>query len=270
MKLFPFNKKTKCFLLATSLSIASVFTATPALATIVQFQTNMGRFDVNLYDERTPNTVANFLAYVNAGDYSDSISHRAVSDFIVQGGGFVYNNSWPVDSVSSNAAVVNEPVFSNVRGTIAMAKLSGNPNSATNQWFFNLVDNSGGGAQLDSQNSGFTVFGEVMTDGMTVVDQIGDLPTFNFGGALAELPLQNFANNGTDPDATNLVIITSIIVLDASADTASALSPPLNTSASTPPPTTPPTSSGGGGSMGSLLMGLVLLLGLRRKGTEKK
>ncbi len=243
---------SRSLLLATIIIFGSG--SNSALATIVQFQTNLGNFDVNLYDQRTPNTVANFLTYTNDGDYSNTIIHRVVTDFIIQGGGLIYNQSWPVDVLANNAAVANEPVFSNVRGTIAMAKIGGAPDSATNQWFFNLVDNSTTGAALDSQNSGFTVFGEVMGNGMDIVDQIAVLPTFDFGGAVSEIPLQNYTS-GTDPDGTNLVIITSIIVLDASDDTAAAINPPLNNTQNPTP--TPPSSSGGGGSLGFLFLSLL-------------
>ncbi|WP_444994448.1 peptidylprolyl isomerase [Aliikangiella sp. IMCC44359] len=231
-----------------------------AQATIVEFQTVLGDFQVNLYDQKTPLTVANFLSYVNSNAYNNSIIHRSVNDFIVQGGGFAYDTAWPVTAIASNAAVKNEPVFSNVRGTIAMAKLANNPDSATNQWFFNIADNSGGNAQLDRQNSGFTVFGEVIGDGMAIVDQIVALNEYNLGGALNQIPLQNYTE-GNDPNASNLVLITKIEVIDADPNTASALNPPLNT---TPPPT-PPSSSSGGGTISFLLLGLVGLLRKRFK-----
>ncbi len=264
MKFFKLSTLRKGELLVTCLSLITTIALNSASATIVQFQTNFGDFDVNLYDKKTPNTVANFLAYVNAGDYSNTVIHRSVTDFIIQGGGFIYNMSWPLDNANSNAAVSNEPVFSNVRGTIAMAKLSGQADSATNQWFFNMADNSTTGAALDVQNSGFTVFGEVMGNGMTIVDQIGAVPTFNLGGALTDIPLENFANNGTDPDGTNLVIINSILILDADPDTATALTPPLNNSQNVTPPPTQPVSSGGGGSFGVLLLGLLFISSLRK------
>src|SRR5690606_16543663 len=143
-----------------------------ANATTVQIQTVLGDIEVNLFDKQTPKTVENFLAYVESGAYSDSIIHRSVPDFIVQGGGFEFNEAWPPIAIPQSPTVVNEPVFSNVRGTIAMAKLGNNPNSATNQWFINLKNNSG---NLDNQNGGFTVFGQVTGNGMAIIDAIAAL-----------------------------------------------------------------------------------------------
>ena len=240
-----------------------------ANATVVEFQTVMGDFTVNLYDNDTPATVANFLAYVNNGAYSNSIYHRSVPGFIVQGGGFIFDDiTLAINPLITNPAVVNEPVFSNMAGTIAMAKLGGDPNSATSQWFFNLADNSGSPPNgLDSQNEGFTVFGEVDADGMAIINAIAALPRFNLGGALAELPLQNNYAPPAVPDATNVIIVTAIVVTDTTVDSAgvAGLNPPLNT---TPPPTTPPPTNGGGGGGGSLsffaLFGLLLTYRLRR------
>ncbi|MDH5434732.1 MAG: peptidylprolyl isomerase, partial [Gammaproteobacteria bacterium] len=129
--------KTKSFL--SLFLFSSMFLAQSVKATIVQFETPFGNFEVNLYDEKAPKTVANFLSYVNDGDYSNTVFHRSVSGFIVQGGGFIYNGSMPLDTTVNKGSVRNEPVFSNVRGTIAMAKLANDPNSASNQWFFNLA-----------------------------------------------------------------------------------------------------------------------------------
>tara|TARA_B100000749_G_scaffold254619_1_gene222201 strand:- start:1229 stop:1621 length:393 start_codon:yes stop_codon:yes gene_type:complete len=105
-----------------------------AAATVVEIRTNMGNISVNLFDEATPETVENFLEYVNSGAYANNVVHRSEPDFVVQAGGFTYNNTLPLDNVATGVAVVNEPELSNVRGTIAMAKQAGDPNSATSQW----------------------------------------------------------------------------------------------------------------------------------------
>ncbi|MGX5174363.1 peptidylprolyl isomerase [Aliikangiella sp. IMCC44653] len=250
-KLFPINK-IKTALLASTLSLIS-FQAT---ATIVQFETPLGNFEVNLYDQETPIAVNNFLEYVNANDFSNTFIHRSVPNFIIQGGGFTYANAWPPESITTRASIQNEPKYSNVRATIAMAKLPSSPDSATSQWFINLADNS---ANLDIQNDGFTVFGEVTGDGMAVVDAIAALPRFNFGGALNNLPLQNYdASGSTPPNETHLALVTSITVIDANANTAANLSPALSTKPEPEPE--PVVESSGGGSLGFTLIGLMLLL----------
>ncbi|MFO0897506.1 MAG: Ig-like domain-containing protein [Pirellulales bacterium] len=174
------------------------------LTITVTFQTSLGNFDVELYDQQAPLTVQNFLNYVRDNDYDGSIFHRSVPGFVVQGGGFKTDFS----SVPADPAVQNEPGISNTRGTIAMAKLGGNPNSATNQWFFNLADNS---SNLDNQNGGFTVFGKVLGNGMQIVDAIAALPTTNRGGAFTNLPVRNYSGTGT-PTADQLVVVTDIAV----------------------------------------------------------
>jgi peptidyl-prolyl cis-trans isomerase A (cyclophilin A) len=248
--------------------IALCATSLGAQATIVEFQTAEGSFQVNLYDNATPETVANFLNYVNNGAYTSSIFHRSVPGFVIQGGGFTVNVAAGLDAIPVNAAVVNEPEFANVRGTIAMAKLAGDPNSATSQWFFNLADNT---ANLDGQNGGFTVFGEVVGNGMDVVDAIAALPVYDFGGVTAEIPLRNYTQADFDArtpvDENNFVMINAIVVTDTTVDTAAGLNPPANTTiGGGPAPTPPPTASGGGG--GSLgffgVLGL-LTLAWRRK-----
>lgn len=199
-------------------------------ATIVRFDTSMGTIDVNLYDELTPETVNNFLSYVNAEDYDNSIIHRSINNFIVQGGGFRYDGTLPLDGITEGSAVTNEPYFSNLPGTIAMAKLGRRPNSATNQWFFNLSDNS---EDLDKQNGGFTVFGEVMLDDMDVVAAIADLPEFDFDGVFTDIPLRNYGveeiNNQTNPGSEHFVFVHSVRVVDATTNTAEGLSPTPNT-----------------------------------------
>ena len=175
--------------------------SSPAFATNVIMQTPFGAVEIELFDEEAPETVANFLTYVNDGDYVNSFIHRSVSGFVVQGGGFTFVDDAFV-SIPTDPPVINEPGISNLRGTIAMAKLGGDPNSATSQWFFNLADNS----TLDSTNGGFTVFGQVTGNGMDVIDQIAALQVWNGGGAFSELPLIDYPGSGQATE-DNLVMI---------------------------------------------------------------
>lgn len=153
-----------------------------------------GVTNVLLFDqsgEGAPATVANFTNYVEDSDYVNSIIHRSVPGFIIQGGGFTVEDLQITD-VPADDPVVNEfsEDRSNLRGSIAMAKLGNDPNSATNQWFFNLADNS---ANLDNQNGGFTVFGEVLSEeDLTAVDAIANVSIFNgssINSAFTDLPL---------------------------------------------------------------------------------
>jgi cyclophilin family peptidyl-prolyl cis-trans isomerase len=149
-----------------------------------------GISNVVLYDQPgqgAPLSVRNFLGYVNSGAYRNSIIHRSIPTFIVQGGGYVVNGLASTLANPANAVtevVESPPVLnefsvgrSNTRGTLALAKLGGNPNSGTSQWFFNLGDNA---SNLDAQNGGFTVFGEVQSAAdLVAVDGIAARPTFN-------------------------------------------------------------------------------------------
>lgn len=154
--------------------------ADPDTLDAVRVNTTKGSFDIILYPDSTPNTVDNFLDYVDDNLYNDSFFHRAPDNFVVQGGGFRHTTGAGFEKIPTFPAVVNEPGLSNVRGTVAMAKIGGDPNSATNQFFVNLTDNSGGLPALDTQNGGFTVFGRVATPGLTVVDAINALPKADY------------------------------------------------------------------------------------------
>ncbi|MBC8011092.1 MAG: peptidylprolyl isomerase [Burkholderiales bacterium] len=132
--------------------------------------------DLALFDATAPLTTANFLAYVDAGRFAANFFHRSVPGFVIQNGGFRFLNNTTFDYVPTFPPVLNEPGASNLRGTVAMAKLGGDPNSATSQWFINLADNS---ANLDAQNGGFTVFARVLGTGMAVADEIAALPYYD-------------------------------------------------------------------------------------------
>lgn len=158
----------------------------------VRLDTNMGVIEITLRPDVAPVHVENFLTYVNDGDYDNSFFHRSINGFILQGGGFNFIDQ-AFNYVPTDPPIVNEFALSNVRGTVAMAKVGGNPDSATSQWFINLADNS---ANLDAQNEGFTVFGEV-TSGMNIADAIAALPIVNYGSPIGSaLPMRNmpFAN----------------------------------------------------------------------------
>jgi cyclophilin family peptidyl-prolyl cis-trans isomerase len=178
------------------------FLSAPAFASEVLMQTPFGEVEIELFDEEAPETVANFLNYVNDGDYTDSFIHRTVPGFVVQGGGFVFSDGQAA-SVPTDPPVINEPGISNLRGTVAMAKLADDPNSATSQWFFNLSDNS---SILDDQNGGFTVFGQVKGNGMAVIDQIAALQRWNLGSPFTELPMIDYTGVG-DITEDHLVMI---------------------------------------------------------------
>jgi peptidyl-prolyl cis-trans isomerase A (cyclophilin A) len=239
-----------------------------AQATVVEVRTVLGNFEVNLFDEATPETVENFLSYVNSGSYANNVVHRTEASFVMQAGGFTYNNVFPPTQIQTGAAVINEPVFSNVRGTIAMAKVGGNINSATSQWFINVNNNA---SNLDVQNGGFTVFGHVLGNGMEIVDAITSTPNFNFGGAFTSIPLRNYTSADqaadTAPTDSNLVLMTDIVVINAAVVTNSDLNPPRNTllDMGTANKANDDNSSSSGGSMGTFLVSLITIFVLRRR-----
>jgi len=161
-------KMKSCFLSLAALLLCVETTVTHSHATLVRFSTTLGEFDVELFDDEAPITVENFLGYVQRGAYDDTFVHRNVLDFVIQGGGF-YSNLIPVPT---DPPILNESGISNLRGTIAMARLP-DPDSATSQWFINVVDNT----FLDTASGGYAVFGEVLGDGMLIVDNINQLQT---------------------------------------------------------------------------------------------
>jgi len=160
---------------AVTVDLRNYFTIPGVTGQVAQFDTVLGKINVELLASDAPLNVANFLTYVNRSAYTNSIIHRSVSGFIIQGGGYLLQGT-SINAITADAAVKNEFKISNTRGTMAMAKTSSGPDTATNQWFFNLADNS---ANLDNQNGGFTVFARVIGTGMTVVDAIAAVPTYD-------------------------------------------------------------------------------------------
>jgi len=146
--------------------------------------TSMGDLFLELNKELAPISVANFQAYTEAGHYDGTIFHRVMSDFMIQGGAFKPDMSKmpsfdPIENEWTNG-------LSNMRGTLAMARLGGRANSATAQFFINVVDN----AFLDQprDGAGYAVFGRVVK-GMDVVDKIRVVPTGNRNG-MGDVPIE--------------------------------------------------------------------------------
>jgi cyclophilin family peptidyl-prolyl cis-trans isomerase len=185
-------------------AVVAVFAPSVQAGTYVRIETVLGDIDVELFDNITPLTVANFLNYVDNTDYDNSYIHRSIPGFMVQGGRFNFV-SGEIGNVPKYSPVVNEFNLSNKFGTIAMAKLPSKPNSATNEWFINLADNSD---NLDNQNGGFTVFGRVVGDGMEVVGKIAAVDIWNIGGVYATLPLIDYP--GGPPTEEYFVLMTRI------------------------------------------------------------
>ncbi|SIS81699.1 peptidylprolyl isomerase [Neptunomonas antarctica] len=137
----------------------------------VSFETSMGNITLELFAEESPVTVKNFLQYIDEDFYIDTQFHRVISGFMVQGGGFTKQMS----KKQNHEPIINESAngLSNKRGTIAMARTQA-PDSATSQFFINLVDNLS--LNQVGNRAGYTVFGEV-TEGMDIVDSMAKTKT---------------------------------------------------------------------------------------------
>ena len=164
---------------------------------------DFGNVDIAVFNSRRPITATNFLNYVDrpataANSIQNTVIHRSVPGFVIQGGGFKQPTA---DNAAGTAVTTDPPIqneynaaepllLSNIRGTLAMAKLGTGPNTATCQYFFNLADNS---ANLNNQNGGFTVFARVLGGGMAVVDAIAALTFYNLdgGATFGAVPLNN-------------------------------------------------------------------------------
>jgi peptidyl-prolyl cis-trans isomerase A (cyclophilin A) len=142
----------------------------------VKFSTSAGEFVLELYPDKAPKTVANFLRYVADKHYDGTVFHRVMANFMIQGGGF----SPDLQQKPTREPIVLEANngLKNDRGTVAMARTT-NPDSATAQFFINVVDNQGLNAP-SPDGFGYTVFGKVVS-GMDVVDKIRQAPVGNKG-----------------------------------------------------------------------------------------
>ncbi|MFZ2651737.1 MAG: peptidylprolyl isomerase [Burkholderiaceae bacterium] len=157
--------------------LTAAATSLPALAQKVKLATSMGDIVVEVDAVKAPRSAANFLQYVKDGHFNGTIFHRVIDNFMIQGGGMRPDMTQkatrpPIPLESRNGLL-------NTRGTLAMAR-TGDPNSATAQFFINLKDNAFLNASNASDGNGYAVFGKVVS-GMDIVDKIRVVPTANKG-----------------------------------------------------------------------------------------
>ncbi len=175
-------------LLATLVSALLLLTSTgQALADNpkVRMETTAGTITIELYPDKAPKSVENFLAYVDEGYYDGTVFHRVIDGFMIQGGGFTDD----LQKKPTKEAIENEADngLKNERGTIAMAR-TGDPHSATSQFFINHKDNDFlNHSGKNPRGWGYAVFGKV-TDGMEVVDKIATAPTGGKGPFPTDVP----------------------------------------------------------------------------------
>jgi len=183
------------------------------ITSLTDSKTNPLGFTLQLYPTNAPKTVANFLAYVNDGAYENTVFHRLTSTndglVVLQTGGYKADPN--LSQIATWGPVTNEYSIPNSIGTVAMAKFSGNPNSATDEWFINISDNS---STLNTNNNGgFTVFAKVVGNGMSnVVNKIAAEPTYGYGN-FSELPLQGITNGQSQLMLSNLLSVTRVATL---------------------------------------------------------
>lgn len=163
----------------------------------VEIKTNQGTITVELFKDKAPVSVENFLKYVDKKFYDGTVFHRVMSTFMIQGGGFAKKDDGKHEQKEVNAPIKNEADngLKNDRGTLAMARTNA-PDSATSQFFINVVDNAGLNKPRPD-GAGYAVFGKV-TAGLEVVDKIKAVPVATKplmarggDGALHEAPMQN-------------------------------------------------------------------------------
>lgn len=207
--------------LLSTTPLPSVAEMTNPSNTVVRFETNFGTIDIELFDSQAPVTVANFLDYIRDGDYDQTFFHRLArqgtppTPFVVQGGAFRLKNNpesddpLPFRQIPTDDPIINEFNQSNLQRTIAMARVGGQVNSATSQFFFNMVNNP----FLDSVDGGFTVFGRVLNDAswdvLQDIDALDaeDIDPGDFTDPFGETPITDTANLTDGVQAEDLVML---------------------------------------------------------------
>ncbi|QOV88826.1 peptidylprolyl isomerase [Humisphaera borealis] len=226
----------------TDINLAGAFDDTAVQGVVARLNTSLGNVDIELYDKAVTKTVQNFVNYIANNLYNQTVLHRLVSGFVLQGGGYIQTGA----HIQEGPKIKNE--FStarpNLRGTISMVTVpatdslgnpvpGGGPNSATSEWVINLADNP----SLDTSNGGFTVFGQVINGTLSVVDQIAALPIIDASAVspvFSELPVRNTpAGNPTADDfvfinSAGIIADTQFLTLSATSDDPSIVNPTVS------------------------------------------
>ena len=174
-----------CLALAGLLAVSAIAQDDGSKNPQVVLETSKGQIVLELYPDKAPKTVENFLAYVESGFFDGTIFHRVVRDFVIQGGGYTSDFT----KKETRPPIVNEAKngLSNDRGTISMARTN-DPDSATSQFFISTKDNPSLDPSAASPH-GYAVFGKVI-EGMEVVDAIGTVKT-TYKMGMADVPTEN-------------------------------------------------------------------------------
>lgn len=211
---------------------------TPAIAKSIQslnqveFKTSLGEFTIELYPDKAPKTVQNFLQYVVSEHYNGTIFHRVIGNFMVQGGGFT--NDMIQKGTRAPILLEANNGLKNDRGTIAMARTA-NPNSATAQFFVNVADNNSLNA-TGTDGSGYAVFGKVIA-GMATIDKIRNASTGNKSG-FQDVPLTPIVIFSATSDTSQIYAQTTIAPVQT-------ISPPSKTTPQNQQPVVTQTSEAG-------------------------
>lgn len=214
-----------------TINLRSIFTD-PDWNSRVRIDTSLGSINLDLFDSQSPGTVRNFINYITSNRYDSTIFHRlgaflhgtsTVRD-VLQGGQFRFNRANNVSTLSqvrTDAAIADQVLIPNVPGTIAMAK-TGSANSATSQFFFNLVDNTDPLSPQQQSNGGFTVFGKIDPASLPVLNALAAFNVQNKSSAggqlsgLTDLPLRAGANDNAFPNNTvadDYALIKDVVVV---------------------------------------------------------
>jgi len=215
-----YSGRVRCWRLVVCLPLLLLPLASSHAGTLAQFRTVFGDIEVELYDQDKPVTVQNFIRYVQSGRFQNEFAHRLVPGFVIQGGGFTVTNRGTTNAqiipVPTYPTITNEFAvgrrFSNVYGTIAMAKLGGDTNSASSQWYFNLANNTF--LDANDTNNLFVVFGHVV-GGTNILNMLSSFQYWN-GTQSSNIVLHQYYSPPFDdlPLLTPYVVDTNFVFMD--------------------------------------------------------